>query len=212
MENGQQQKTLLTEMVEGLTDDVAKLTKLIKDRPEPAPPPDLQPFLQRVADAIKGLRGQIEKLVEAKPQSQTLAVESTQVLDELRAIRQDIRRSPANRITKAVQYGTGLLIVSLLTTGILAYYATKWKNERDAFEVSDWKWRVVRQESEAYALQIDNAFSSDSISERYRKRIVEMEQADATREAARRAAEQAKAMNAQADKLEGKSDLKSRNR
>jgi hypothetical protein len=111
-----------------------------------------------------------------------------------------------------VQYGTGLLVVSLLTTGILAYYATKWKNERDAFEVSDWKWRVVRQEGEEYALRIDNAFSSDSIGERYKKRILEMEQADATREAARRAAEQAKAMNAQADKLEGKSDLKSRNR
>ncbi len=197
-------------MVEGLTDDVAKLTKLISQQPEPAPPPDLQPFLKRVADAINGLRDQIQKLADAKPQAQP--VESTQVLAELRAIRQDIRKSPANRITKAVQYGTGLLVVSLLTTGILAYYATKWKNERDAFEVSDWKWRVVRQEGEEYALRIDNAFSSDSIGERYKKRILEMEQADATREAARRAAEQAKAMNAQADKLEGKSDLKSRNR
>lgn len=206
MENGQEKKTLLTEMVEGLTDDVAKLIKLITDRPEPAAPPDLQPFLQRVADAIKGLRGQVEKLVEAKSQAQP--VESTQVLDELRAIRQDIRRSPANRINKAVQYGTVLLIVSLLTTGILAYYATKWKNERDAFEVSDWKWRAVRQDGEEYAIRMDNAFAHDSTAESYKKRILEMEQADATREAARRAAEQAKAMNAQADKLEGKSGPK----
>jgi hypothetical protein len=37
-----------------------------------------------------------------------------------------------------------------------------------------------------------------------------MEQADATREAARRAAEQAKAMNAQADKLEGKKPVKTK--
>jgi hypothetical protein len=125
-------------------------------------------------------------------------------LAELRAIRQEILKSPANRINKAVQYGTGLLVVSLLTTGLLAYYATKWKNERDAFEVSDWKWRAVRQDGEDYSIRMDNAFNSDSAGESYKKRIVEMEQADATREAARRAAEQAKAMNAQADELEGK--------
>lgn len=202
MENGQQQKTLLAEMVEKLTDDMARLIKLITDRPEPAPLPDLQPFLQRVADAINGLRGQVQKLVEAKPQAEP--VESNPVLEELRAIRQDIRKSPANRISKAVQYGTGLLIVSMLTTGILAYYATKWKNERDAFEVSDWKWRAVRQDGEDYAVRMDGAFAQDSTAENYKKRILEMEQADATREAARRAAEQAKAMNAQADKLEGK--------
>jgi hypothetical protein len=206
MENGQQQKTLLAEVVESLTDEITKLAKLITDRPEPVPPLDLQPFLQRVADAINGLRGQIQKLVEAKPQAQP--VESTQVLAELRAMRQDIRKSPANRINKAVQYGTGLLIVSLLTTGVLAYYATKWKNERDGFEVSDWKWRAVRQDGEDYAIKMDGAFAVDSMAENYKKRIVEMEQADATREAARRAAEQAKAMNAQADKLEGKSGPK----
>jgi hypothetical protein len=202
MENGQQQKSLLVEMVESLTDEIAKLSKLVTNRPEPVPPPDLQPFLQRVADAIKGLRRQVEKLVEAKPEAQP--VESTQILEELRAIRQDVRKSPANRIDKAVQYGTGLLIVSLLTTGILAYYATKWKNERDAFEVSDWKWRAVHQDGEDYAVRMDAAFANDSTAESYKKRIVEMEQADATREAARRAAEQAKAMNAQADELEGK--------
>jgi hypothetical protein len=208
MEDGQPKKTLLAEMVGGLTEDVAKLIKLITDRPEPVPPPDLQPFLQRVADAINGLRGQVQKLVDAKPPAPP--VESTQVLEELRAIRQEIRKSPANQITKAVQYGTGLLIVSLLTTGLLAYYATKWKNERDAFEVSDWKWRAVRQDGEDYAVQMDNAFSSDSAAESYKKRIVEMEQADATREAARRAAEQAKAMNAQADELEGKKPAKTK--
>lgn len=160
MENEQPQKTLLAEMVESLTDDVAKLIKLLTDRPEPVAPPDLQPFLQRVADAINGLRSQVQKLTDANPQTQP--VESTQILVELRAIRQDIRKSPANRINKAVQYGTGLLIVSLLTTGVLAYYATKWRNERDAFEVSDWKWRAVRQDGEDYAVRMDNAFSRDS--------------------------------------------------
>ena len=202
MENGQQQKSLLAEMVEKLTDDMAKLIKLITDRPEPAPLPDLQPFLQRVADAINGLRGQVQKLVEAKPQAEP--VEFTQYLEELRAIRQDIRKSPANRISKAVQYGTGLLIVSLLTTGVLGYYATKWKNERDVFEVSDWKWRGVRQADAEYANRVDTVFETDSASQNDKAWIIQQEQADATREAARRAAEQAKAMNAQADELEGR--------
>jgi hypothetical protein len=39
MENGQQQKTLLAEVVESLTDEITKLAKLITDRPEPVPPP-----------------------------------------------------------------------------------------------------------------------------------------------------------------------------
>jgi len=206
MENGQQQKTLLAEVVESLTDEITKLAKLITDRPEPVPPLDLQPFLQRVADAINGLRGQIQKLVEAKPQAQP--VESTQVLAELRAMRQDIRKSPANRINKAVQYGTGLLIVSLLTTGILAYYATKWKNERDTFEVSDWKWRYTQQANPEYAAFAEDKFPGDSIKADLTQWVFEQESADQKREAARKAQEQAKVLSEQANQLEGKINQK----
>ena len=70
----------------------------------------------------------------------------------------------------------------------------------------------MRQVNAEYATKLDGVFASDSVSEPNKVWIIQQEQADATREAARRAAEQAKAMNAQADKLEGKSDLKSRNR
>jgi hypothetical protein len=206
MENGQEQKTLLAEMVESLTDDMAKLTKLVTDRPEPVPPLDLQPFLQRVADAINGLRGQIQKLVEAKPQAQP--VESTQVLAELRAIRQDIRKSPANRINKTVQYGIGLLIVSLLTTGILAYYATKWRNERDTFEVSDWKWRYTHQANPEYAAFAEDKFPGDSIKADLTQWVLEQESADQKREAARKAQEQAKVLSEQANQLERKINQK----
>lgn len=205
IKNEEEQKTLLREMVEGLTQEVAQLTKLLTTKEsKPATLPELQPFLQRVADAIRELREQVKTFADQKPHVPAQAVDSGELLTELRAMRQEIRKSPANRISKAVQYGAGLLVVSLLLTGVLAYYASKWRTERDAFEVSDWKWRAVRQDGEEYATKMDGAFDRDSTAEYYKKRILEMEQADATREAAQRAAEQAKAMNAQADELEGR--------
>jgi len=202
MENGQQQKTLLTELVEGLTNSVAELKAMMVNQPKPTTLLDARSTLEKVANAINGLRDQVAKLIEAKPQAPT--VESAEILRELQAMRQAIRKSPANQITKAVQYGAVLLVVSLLTTGVLAYYAAKWKDERDAFEVSNWKWRAVRQVDAAYADKVDQAFETDSSSQDDKVWIIQQEQADATREAARRAAEQAKAMNAQADELEGK--------
>lgn len=209
MENEEEQKTLLREVVEGLSKDVANLIKLLTAKEtKPATLPDLQPFLQRVADAIKELREQVKTVTDQKPQPQAQAVDSNELLTEVRAMRQELRRSPANRISKAVQYGTGLLMVSLLLTGVLAYYAIKWKSERDTFEVSDWKWRAVRQIDAVYGAKVDGIFSRDSTSQATKVWIVEQEQADATREAARRAAEQAKAMNEEADKLEGKSGPK----
>lgn len=163
-------------------------------------------FLYHFVDApINGLRDEVGDLNEQRPQTQVLGAESTQILGELQAIRQDIGKSPANRINKAVRYGTGLLLVSVLTTGVLAYYATKWRDERDAFEVSDWKWRVMRQVNAEYATKLDGVFASDSVSEPNKIWIIQQEQADATCEAARKVAEQAKVMNAEADKLEGKS-------
>jgi hypothetical protein len=208
MENGQEQKTLLTEMVEGLTNDVADLTKLIKDRPEPAAPPDLQPFLQRVADAINGLRDQLKESSKKKPPEPETPRESPQLLAELRAIRQAISQSPANRIGQAVQYGTVLLIASLFTTGIMAYYAVKWRDERDSFEVAHWKWRYTQQANPEYAAFAEDKFPGDSIKADLTQWVLEQESADQKREAARKAAEQAKVMNAQADELERKSGSK----
>ena len=204
MENGQQQKTLLTELVEGLTNDVAEIKQILANQPQATPPLDLRPTLEKVAKAINELRNEVGDLNEQRPQSQAPPVDLTPITQELHTLRQEMRKTPAYQITKAVQYGAGLLLVSLLTTGVLAYYATKWKNERDVFEVSDWKWRAVRQVDAVYADKVDQAFETDSSSQDDKVWIIQQEQADATREAARRAAEQAKAMNAQADKLEGK--------
>lgn len=204
MEKEPEQKTLLIELIEGLTQDVADLKQLLASKPQASPSPDLESSLDKMTRAINGLRDEVGDLNEQRPQTQILGTESTQILGELQAMRQDIRKSPANRINKAVQYGTGLLLVSVLITGVLAYYATKWRDERDAFQVSDWKWRVIRQINTEYATKLDGVFASDSLSKPNKTWIIQQEQADVTREAARKAAEQARAMNAQADELEGK--------
>lgn len=204
MENQPKEKTLLTEMIEGLAQDVTELKRMVASQPKPTPLPDLPSFLQRVADAITGLREQVKTLLEQKSQPQAQAVELTDIREEIRAMRQDIRKSPANRINQAVQYGLVFLVVVLISIGVLAYYAMRWKAERDELVDSDWKWRVVRQDAPVYANDLDRAFAHDS-AYYYEKRVVELEAADAARAAAQKAAEQAKAMNAEADKLEGKS-------
>lgn len=198
----EQDVELLTELVQTLTNDVTDLKKMVADQPKPIAPPDMRPTLEKVANAINGIRGRVESLSQQKAPAPV--VDLSRVEEQLRQLQQQVRQSPANRISKAVQYGTGLLAVSLLLTGVLGYWAMKWKDERDQFEVSDWKWRAVRQDGEDYALKLDHAFARDSTAEYYKTQIVKMEQADATREAAKRAAEQAKVMNAQADQLEGK--------
>lgn len=202
-----QEVELLTELVQHLTQDVAEVKQLLANQPKPTTLLDARSTLEKVANAVNGLRSEVGDLKQQKPPA--ISVDLSPLTSQLQSLREEVRRSPANRITKGVQYGLGLLIVSLMSTGLLAYYAIKWKDERDAFEVSDWKWRTVRQDGPAYAAQLDGAFTHDSASY-YQQRVLELEQADATREAARKASEQAKTLSEQANQLEGKAQSKKR--
>ena len=207
MENEELEKTLLREMIEGLTVDVAQIKLLLEQQPKPTTLLDTKSSLEQIGNAYSGLKSHLDTWVATQqkaPEPATPRNDLEPVLTKLETIRQAMLRSPANRISKAVQYGTGLLLISLLTTGVLAYYASKWRSERDAFEVSDWKWRGIRQVDAIYAQGVDTAFAKDSTRQQNKTWILQQEQADAAREAAQRAAEQAKAMNAQADQLEGK--------
>ncbi|GAB4041824.1 hypothetical protein [Spirosoma gilvum] len=202
-----QEVELLTELVQHLTQDVAEVKQLLANQPKPTTLLDARSTLEKVANAVNGLRSEVSDLKQQKPQA--TSVDLTPISQQLQLLREDVRRSPANRITRGVQYGLILLLVSLVSTGILAYYAIKWKDERDQFEVSDWKWRAVRQDGPTYAAQLDGAFAHDSGSY-YQQRVIKLEQADATREAARKASEQAKALSEQANQLEGKAQSKKR--
>jgi hypothetical protein len=218
MENQQPDNSLLADLLQSLIEEVAQLKKSVASQPTPQAPPDLRPALKKIAESLNGLQDQIDQwdklIVTPNPQPTAIMpqlvpqpatkVDTSTIEAELRAIRQELRQQPSHTMKRGIQIGTVMLGLALLSLGILAYYAFSWKGERNAFEASDWKWRGARQEIPKYATERDNSWENDSIGIVNRKWVVDQEQADATRIAAQKAAEQAAAMNAQADKLEGK--------
>jgi hypothetical protein len=218
MENQQPDNSLLADLLQSLIEEVAGVKKQMNSQPTPQAPPDLRPTLKRISESLDGMQSQIDqwdKLIIAptpKPTAimpqvvpQPVAKVDTKAIEaELRAIRQELRQQPSHTMKRGVQIGTIMLGLAMFSLGILAYFAFSWKGERNAFEASDWKWRGARQEIPKYATERDNSWEDDSIGIVNRKWVVDQEQADATRMAAQKAAEQAAAMNAQADELEGK--------
>lgn len=187
---------LITELLQALTNDVDGLKKWAKQVPT-TPAPDHQANLDQLTTAIEQLRQQNKTSAPA-------LIDTGAINAQLARIEQRIQKSPEYRAGQYVKWGayaSGLMVVLLMSmTGL----ALKWKVERDKFEVSDWKWRAVSQEQGQYGTKLDGMFATDSTAQRSQQWILEQEQADATREAAQKAQAKAAAMNAQADKLEGK--------
>ncbi len=218
METQQPDNSLLADLLQSLIEEVGQLKKSVASQPTPQAPPDLRPSLKKIAESLNGLQDRIDQwdklIVTPTPQPTAIMpqlvpqpvakIDTGPIEAELRAIRQELRQQPSHTMKRGVQIGTVMLGLAMLSLGILAYFAFSWKGERNAFEASDWKWRGVRQELPKYATERDDSWGEDSIGIVNRKWVVDQEQADATRLAAQKAAEQAAAMNAQADKLEGK--------
>lgn len=174
----EQDVELLTELVQSLTNDVADLKKMVASQAKSSAPVDMRPTLEKVANAINGIRGQVESLSQQK--TPAAVVDLSRVEEQLRQLQQQVRQSPANRISKAVQYGTGLLAVSLLLTGVLGYWAMKWKDERDHFEESDWKWRGVGQMYPEVHQKLSTIYADSAAY--FQARTVELEQAQEARQ------------------------------
>lgn len=172
----EQDVALLTELVQGLTDDVAELKKAVANAPQPLPPPDLRPTLDRVAGAIVALREKVEQANQPKAAS---VVDLSPIRHQLAHLQQMVQHSPAQRMSQAVQWGAGLLFVSLLTTGVGSYWAMKWKDERDRYEVSDWQWRGVRQMYPEVHRKVGQLYADSA--DYFQARTVELEQAEAAR-------------------------------
>ncbi|MFD2938345.1 hypothetical protein [Spirosoma flavum] len=196
---------LLTELVQTLTNEVTELKLLVADQPKPTTLLDAKSSLEKVATAIDGLRAGIDSLKLQKEASVP-----TDLTPQFDALAQLIRQRPEYRLSQYVQYGGyvfGLLVILLMG---MSWLALDWRSERREFEVSDWKWRNLRQVDPVYVRKIDSTYTVSSqvnggkdLAD-FHQWIIQQEQADATREAAHQAAEQAKAMNAQADQLEQK--------
>lgn len=196
---------LLAELVQTLTKDVTELKKLVIDQPKPTTLLDARSSLEQVADAINGLREEVSKLEQQKE-----ANAPADLTPRFDALAQLIRQRPEYRLSQYVQYGGyvfGLLVILLVG---MSWLALSWRSERSEFEASDWKWRHLRQIDPIYVRNIDSTYRVASQTNdgkeiaTLQQWIMQQEQADLTREAAREAVQQAKAMNAQADQLEGK--------
>ena len=197
----EQDVELLTELVQRLTNDVAELKKLVASQPQPTTLLDAKSSLEKVANAINGLRNDMQA---GKPQPPTGA--SLDLRPQFDALSQQIRQRPEYRLSQYVRYGGyvfGLLVI--LLAGV-TWLALDWKRERDAYapvyEAAHWRVRYTQQANPDFYAYMEGVFAKDA--SKVQQWTLEQEQADQKRDLARQAAEQAKAMNAQADRLEGK--------
>lgn len=195
----EQDVELLTELVQSLTNDVAELKKMVAGQPQPTTLLDAKSSLEKVANAINGLRNDIQAVKSQPPM--TAPVDLGPQFD---ALSQQIRQRPEYRLSQYVQYGGyvfGLLVVVLMGMSWLAF---EWKSERDdykpAYEAANWRLRFTKQVNADYYNFMEAKFKDGAIYQW----ISEQEEADQKRELAREAAEQAKALARQANELENK--------
>jgi hypothetical protein len=190
---------LISELLDGLTKDINGLKNRVEKLPTQSPT-DYRASIEDLTKTVQELRNESK---QAPP-----TVDLSGITARLDRIEQVSRQRPEYKMSQYVQYGAGFLVLLLLIAGALAYYASKWRAERDTFEVANWRWRYTQQANPKYAAFAEDKFPGDSIKADLTQWIVEQESADQKREAARKAAEQAKVMNAQADELEGKKQRK----
>lgn len=197
------QDELITELLQALTNDMQKISQQVSKLPT-QPPADYGPGIEKLAGTVAELG---RKVVGLTPPARTSTNEMderlTRIEGSINLLRQAVEQRPEKRMSQYMQYGAysfGLMVVLLVA---VTWFAFTWKAQRDRFEVSDWKWRMVHQHAPKYAIEWDNDFATDSTKEDAQLWIIEREQADATRQAAQKVAEQAATMNAKADQLEG---------
>ncbi|SFF34020.1 hypothetical protein [Spirosoma endophyticum] len=196
---------LVGELLQSLIEEVKKLETKLDKLPNQTPP-DYRASIDALTKAVQGLQDQAK--------STAPGIDLSPLTSRLDRLEQAHRQSPERKMSQYLQvgaYGFGLMVVLLVT---VTWQAWSLRRERSEFEVSDWKWRNLRQVDPIYVRKIDSTYTvSSQVNEGkeladFQQWIIQQEQADATRVAAQKAAEQAKAMNAQADQLEGKASTK----
>lgn len=199
-----QEAELLAELVQTLTKDVAELKKLVADQPKPTAPPDLRPTLEKLASALNELRNEVGELSERPTPAPAPAVDLSTITSRFDGLERLIRQRPEYKMSQYVQYGAyafGLMVVLLATS---VWLALSWRSERDeyaqAYTQDNWRVRYTKQADPDYYNFMEAKFKEPGLTQW----VVEQEEADQKRELARQAVEQAKAMNDQADQLEGK--------
>jgi hypothetical protein len=192
---------LISELLEGLTKDVAALKTRIEKLPTQTPT-DYRASIEDLTKAVQELRNGSK---QAPP-----AVDLSAITTRLDRIEQISHQRPEYRMSQYVQYGAyafGLMVILLATS---VWYALSWRSEREryaqAYTQDNWRVRYTKQVNPEYYNYMEGVYAKDPSS--LMKWTAEQEQADQKRELAREAAAQAKALSDQANRLEGKPTTK----
>ena len=190
-----EESQLISELLTELTKDVAALKTRIEKLPTQTPT-DYQASIEGLTKAVQEMQKQSQQV--------PAAVDLSTITTRLDRIEQVSRQRPEYKMSQYVQYGAyafGLMVILLATS---VWYAHTWRSERDeyaqAYQQDNWRVRYTKQAYPDYYSFMEGKFKEGGIT----KWIVEQEEADQKRELAREAAEQAKALSDQANRLEGK--------
>lgn len=187
---------LIGELLQSLTKDVDAIRKEMT-KPGAAPPVDYGPRLDALTKAVEALPDRLKQSTATPDQSA--------IIERLKRLEHLSRQHPDRQASQYVQIGalaTGLMVLLL---GLMTWRALSWEDERDSYARNytwaNWRLRYLKQAEPEYYQLIEGKFTKDAAGTS--QWIEEQEQADATREAARKAAEQAAALTKQANRLEG---------
>lgn len=121
-----------------------------------------------------------------------------------------IKERPEYRLSQFVRWGGFVFGLMVLLVALLTWKCLEWRGERDQYaqlySQADWRVRYTRQANADYYGFMETKLAQDK--GELRQWIIEQEQADQKRALAREAAEQAKALSEQANRLEGKRSIK----
>ena len=186
---------LISELLEALTKDVEAL-KLKVDKLPTQAPADYRTTIEELTKTVQEMQKQAK---QAPP-----AVDLSAITARLDRIEQISRQRPEYKMSQYVQYGAyafGLMVILLVTS---VWFALSWRSERDeyaqAYTQDNWRVRYTKQAYPDYYSFMEGKFKEGGVTQW----ILEQEEADQKRALAREAAEQAKALSDQANRLEGK--------
>ncbi len=188
---------LVGELLQALINEVQALRKRVEKLPTDSPT-DYRPSLEGLTKAVQALQQGAKQVVPV--------VDLSPITARLDNLDYNSRQRPEYTLSRYVQYGGyafGLMVILLAT---VTWFAIDWRQERDTYAKNytwaDWRLRYLKQAEPLYYESIEVRFDKDANG--VGRWIEQQEQADATRAAARKAAEQAAALTKQANRLEGK--------
>lgn len=196
---------LMGELLQALTNDVQALRKRVERLPVD-PPTDYRVSLEGLTKAVQALTNRPHP--QPTPPAPT-APDLSAITARLERIEQLSRQRPEYTLNQYVRYGGYAFGVMVVVVVVSMWFALTWRSEREryaqAYREDNWRVRYTQQVIPNYYQLMEGKFAQDPTIYQW---IVEQEQADQKRVLAQKAADQAKALSDQANRLEGKQGTK----